>query len=153
MINMELEEKQDLSIYYYIKDLFSSYPFINVTDELPTGELVPPIIAVEPEDITIQPFELGNYEGIRIRYWYINIYAKNVAQRRNMVYRLLKELEKPIPVYNYDEGFPPDVSPTQMGCLKTENLQATFIRLMPELSDRLYYRAVIRFTAYQNETT
>jgi len=45
-------------------------------------------------------------------------FAQTKAQRDEIGYRILDSLEQCIPVYDYDEGFPPDTTPTNLGVPK-----------------------------------
>ena len=80
-------------------------------------------------------------------------YTNNKSQRDELAYRLLNGLEACIPVYDYDEGFPPDVSPTELGCLEVEDLKLQIILVFPELVDTLYWRATVSFVATYNQLT
>jgi hypothetical protein len=55
-------------------------------------------------------------------------------------------LESDVPVYNYDEGFPPSSTPSRIGCLKTDDIKMQIIKVLPELTEKMYYRSVIIFT-------
>ena len=143
---MQLQRKQDLAVYYFIKDLFSDVSGINVVDEFPTTLLTLPTIAVEAYTIDNSRFlELGDTERIMIRIWSIDIFAANKAQRDEYGYRILTALETKVPVYDYDEGNPPMVL-TKLGVLQPDRIQMEFIRILPELVDKLYYRANVNFT-------
>jgi len=145
---MYLERKQDLSIYYWLKDdIFSDAPFINIKDGFPTEGLSLPTVAVEGSDISIGPFELGNPYGIKYRIWDIDVFGENKSQRDEYAYRILNEVENKIPVYDYDEGFPPDVTPTKLGILIPERIKMEIIRVDPNLVSTLYWRATISFVA------
>ncbi len=145
---MYLERKQDLSIYYWLKDdIFADAPFINIEDGFPTESLEVPSISVEGSDINIGPFELGNPHGIKYRIWDIDIFGENKSQRDEFGYRILNEIENKIPVYNYDEGFPPDVTPTKTGVLIPERIKLEIIRIDPNLVSDLYWRATVSFVA------
>ena len=144
---MYLERKQDLSIYYWLVDLFSDVSFVTIEDGYPETELTIPTIAVEWSMIDLSPLELGNRSGLQRRVWFIEIFAENKSQRDDFGYRIMNAIEDNIPVYDYDEGFPPSVSPTQLGCLIPQRIKMEIIRVIPELVDKLYWRAVISFTA------
>lgn len=145
---MYLERKQDLSIYYWLKDsIFVDAPFINIADGFPTQGLELPMVAVEGSDINIGPFELGNPYGIKYRIWDIDVFGENKSQRDEYGYRILNEVENKIPVYDYDEGFPPDVTPTQIGILIPERIKMEIIRVDPNLVSDLYWRATVSFVA------
>lgn len=141
------ERKEDLSVYYFIKDLFSDVPFVTIIDAFPTDNLVIPSISVETQRISTFQFELGNRNRVEVRSWYIDVFAQNKSQRDEFGYRIMNALEECIPVYDYDEGFPPNVTPTRLGCLLVESVRLEWIRVMPQLVDKLYYRASVYFTA------
>jgi hypothetical protein len=145
---MELLRKQDLSVIYWLKDLFEDSPFISVVSEYTSGTLTPPCIAVETGSTDGEPFELGNREVLLQRQYYLDVYALNISQRNDYAYTIFNELTTDaIPVYDYDEGFPPDVSPTQIGTLKFVKARIDPITLDPELVDQMKYRSSIMYSA------
>lgn len=145
---MDLERKKDLSLYYYIKDSFSSVPFINIEDGFPEELLNLPVIAIESDTLRSLPFELGNRHGSPRRIWFIDIFAETKSQRDEIGYKIVYDLEEGIPVYDYDEGFPPTVTPTQIGMLvPNDYIQMKIVRVLPELVSKLYWRATITFVA------
>ena len=147
---MYLERKEDLSVYYFLKEVFPE-TFITVVDGFPEGDLVLPTVAVEAGKIDVVEFELGNRDGLRIRKWYIDIYAKNKSQRDEFGYRLLDELKDGIPVYNYDEGFPPSVTPTRVGTLTVSSKSYIPVKISADVVEKLYYRATISFVAQNDQ--
>jgi hypothetical protein len=151
---MILDIKQNLSVYYYIKDTLSGYPSIHVTDDYPDAELILPSVSVIGNDIFSKPLELGNRRGNRNRVWDIEIFGANKNQRDELASVILDIVEDYIPVYDYDQGFPPNVVP-QIGTLKIkpDTLVATPIRIFPDLVERLYWRESIKFiTEYESIT-
>jgi len=146
-MTMFIERKQDLSVYYYIENLFTTYPDITVVDEFPTTTLTIPTVAVENGMYTVEWYELGNRRGIDLRTWFIDVYAKNKSQRDDYSYLIKNEVQDGIPVYDYDEGFPPDVSPTQIGAMEILELSVEPIPILAELVSTLYYRAQVRLIA------
>jgi hypothetical protein len=148
---MYLERKEDLSIVYWLKDKFSSVDFVNIQDGFPNSELVLPTISSEQKTLTAVDIELGNKKGARDRLYNIDVFAINKAQRDEFAYKIYNELAEGIPVYDYDEGFPPDVVPTKIGCLIPKERRIDFIKVIPELVDKLYYRASIVFIVYNNK--
>ena len=148
---MDIERKKDLSYYYWLKDLFSTLP-ITVVDEFPEDNLKVPSVCIENGDVIIIPKEMGNRHGTRLRGWYIDVYAKNKVQRNEIAFKIIDALEESIPVYDYDEGFPPDVSPTKIGCMNNDNIQMNTIRVLPELVEVLYWRVQISFEGTYSET-
>jgi len=148
---MYIEKKQDLSVYYFIKTLFADAPFINVTNAFEPENLTIPTVAVENDEINTYNQELGNRSFGKIRTWYIDVFAANRSQRDEYAYRILHAVEEKIPVYDYDQGFPPDVTPTKLGVIDPESVQLTIVKVLPELTELMYYRSVVTFTAVYNE--
>jgi len=146
---MYTERKQDLSVYYFIKDILSTTPQVSVVDEFPVQKLVLPTVAVEAKTIDTSQFELGNKNRSLFRVWYIDVFAQNKSQRDELGYLILNSLEDCIPVYDYDEGFPPTVV-TRLGCLEVQDLSMEIIRINPYLVDTLYYRTTVSFSAIYN---
>jgi len=149
---IELERKQDRSIYYWLKNLFN-YPNFHIVDGYPEGELELPTIAIDFEDLRRRPHEIGNRVGESYIFWSIDIYAETKDQRDEIGFRIIKELENKIPVYDYDEGFPPLVSPTEIGVLDPEEIRLKIIKVIPDFVDKLFYRAQVMFiTRYEQKT-
>lgn len=146
-----LERKQDLSVYYFIKDLFATAPFVAVVDGYPKEGVEVPTVAVDTLRTDTVPFELGNKKRLLYRFWNVDIYANNKTQRDEFSYMILHALEDSIPVDDYDEGFPPTVTPTQIGCLIPDNIRMEIIKIMPELVDKYYYRSIVSFMATYNQ--
>jgi len=150
---MHLLRKQDLSIYYFLKDdVFASYDFVNVADGYPDADIQLPTVSIEALDIDPIGFELGNRVGRKDRLWVIDIYATNKAQRDEFAYLIIDELEIGIPVYDYDEGFPP-LTPTQLGALDVRNIRATPVIIFPEIEEKLYWRESIVFSTVYHPLT
>jgi hypothetical protein len=150
---MELNRKIDLSVYYHVKNLF---PTIQVYDGYPVDkdgrpldDLVLPSIAVERQPIILRPFELA---GRRLAHWFyvINVYGRTKAQRDDIAYILQTDLDdNNVKVYNYDEGFPPAITPSQQGTLVIDGeIRNTVVYVFPELSPLQYWRSVIDFVGY-----
>lgn len=152
---MNVEEKQYLSTIYLLRDLFVAYSSINITEEYPQDDLVLPTIAIVEKPIYISPLELGNRYGKRKRGWIIEVFAQNRQQRDSMTSTILDAIEPGIPVYNYDLGFPPSVTPPQIGALRLlpDTLIATPTTVLPELVEKLYWRTSIKYlTEYESIT-
>jgi hypothetical protein len=145
------ERLEDLSVFYYIQDLFSDATYINIVDGFPTEKLVVPTVAVEANVIESVPFEMGSRNRLQYRTFSIDVFAKNKSQRDDISYRVINALEEPIPVNNYNEGFPPTITPTQLGCLLSDNIRLDIVIIFPEFVDTLYYRSSIRFTCHYNK--
>lgn len=143
---MHVLRKQDLSIYYFLKDVvFSGYAFVNVADGYPGADLTPPTVSIEAYDVELTPYELGNRVGLRDRAWVIDVFATNKAQRDEFQFLVLDELENGIPVYDYDEGFPPSVTPSKIGTLEPINIRSSIVTIFPEIQEKIYWRASISF--------
>jgi len=155
---MQLSRKIDLSVYYYVKDYLDS-----VTDQVtivdgypvgydgqPEGELVLPTVAVERRPIKIPAFQLGGPSPTAYYAYTLDVFAKTKAQRDDLAYMLQVELDdNNIAVYNYDEGFPPTVDPTQLGALiLTGDIENRVVYVFPDVTPLLYWRAVVDFNAY-----
>jgi len=142
---MQLQRLFDLSIYYWLKDTVSSE--VTVEDGFPTKELVLPTVSITSLDITGKPFELGGCE-MDTQFWRVDVFAVNKAQRDALAYIVYKALEQGIPVYNYDEGFPPSISPTQIGTLIVSKRVSKPIHVFPDLVEKLYWRSSVTFFTY-----
>lgn len=147
---MYIELKQDLSVLQFLRTLFSDAPFIKVVDGFPEEEFDIPTVALETDSITAENFEMGNREFAKQRYWYIDVYAVSKAQRDEIAYRIIHALEEKIPVYDFDQGFPPTVIP-RLGVLDPDNVQLKVIKILPELTELMYYRSVVNFTTFYEE--
>jgi hypothetical protein len=148
---MDLLRKQDLSIFYWLKSLFTPYSFVTIDDGFPDKELENPVVTVESMDFDEVDFELGSRIGQIRRPWSIDIFALNKAQRDEFSYLIFQALRDGIPVYDYDEGFPPSVSPTQIGTLETSDREVRIIRVFPDVTQKkLFWRSAVLFlTRYQ----
>lgn len=140
---MFLERNEELSAYYFVKDLFSEYPDILVVDEYPDQDLQLPTIAVESDEIDLQNYEIGNRSTLRIRRWYIYIFSKTKTQRDDIAYTIINSFQDGINVYNYDEGFPPDVAPSVIEHLAWNSIGYTPVKVMADLPENLYFRGTI----------
>lgn len=142
---MEQTRKEQLSIYYWVADLFPS--FVNVVDEFPTDELTLPTIAVIRNSNVSRPFELGG-DNLTHKRWAIYVFAQNSGQRDDYLDRIAVQVEDNICVYNYGEGFPPEISPTQVGSLQVEDIESKPLRVYEELIKKKYWWGSVTFTTY-----
>jgi len=146
---MELNRKKDTSVVYWLRDIFVDVSGMVVVDEYREQELVVPSIALETGPMSSQPFEMGSRTKQFFRTWYIDIYAKNAEQRNEMAYRIMREADNGISVYDYDEGFPPLVSPTKIGTIGVLEQKYDPISVVPDLLEVMYWRgSVTIFTDY-----
>jgi hypothetical protein len=142
-----IERKQDIAINYWLKNLFSDAPFVTVVDGFPQDDLVLPTISVEWSTLETYSSELGNRELGKKRMWFLDIFAKDKAQRDEYAFRILHALEDGgISVYDYDLGFPPTATP-KIGCILPDSIAIEIIQVMAELTDLMHYRATVSFKA------
>lgn len=135
---------EDLSVNYFVKNLFQEAGFITITDEFPSRILTVPTISIENGKLAEERFELGNRDsGIRIRRWLINIFAVNKSQRDDFAYKLLDSTDDGINVYDYNEGFPPNASPTRINHLDVISKTYEPIDVIIQSNEKLYYRGQI----------
>lgn len=147
---MEVGRLQDISINYWLQNVVAS-TFIQVVDGFPSTKLVIPSIAIEWDTLDAIDYELGNRDGLMEREYYIDVYAQSKSQRDELIYMIHSALKDPINVYDYNEGFPPSVTPSQIGCLLPIRRTASNIPILAELVPEMYYRATIHYVAaYQN---
>jgi hypothetical protein len=142
---MQQLRKEEISIYYWLQDLVPDS--VNVEDGFPQTDLVLPTVSITELDIEATPFEMGGCE-LDTRLWRIDVFAENKAQRNNLAYDIYSELECGIPVYDYDEGFPPNTSPSQIGILEVQKRKLKPVHVFDELVDKFYWRSRITFFTY-----
>ncbi len=147
---MYYERKSDLSLYYLMQTTFSGTG-VNVVDGFPEQVLTLPTVAVDVSDLAIDEFELGNREGQRTATWNVDIFAINKSQRDEIGYKIINELKNGITVYNYDEGFPPENNPSKIGHYNVVSRRLRIINILPELVEKMYYRATVRIVAINDE--
>lgn len=152
-MGMYLERLEDLSVYYFLSDTFIDASYITIVDGFPEGEMTLPTVAVEAGRIDVREYELGNRDGLRVRRWYIDLFAKTKSQRDEFGYRLLDVLKNGIPVYNYNEGFPPSATPSRVGTLVMEAKSYVPVRVVADTPENLYYRATVSFVAHDDVIT
>jgi len=140
---MYLERKQELSIYYWLEDLFLGTG-VDIVDAYYDGDLEVPRVAIVGGDIGSSPLELGGTDKYD-RVWYLEIYASTKQQRDEIGYRIFGKLRADggLEVYDYDEGFPPDVSPSSLGWLDILRHQYRPAIFDSELQTALDWRATV----------
>lgn len=141
---MYLERKEDLAIYYWLVNSFSSVPGISIVDGFPEEPLTLPTISVDWDDTETRDFQLGDRSGSRIRTWYIDVFAKNKSTRDEFAYKIHNELKDGITVYDIVDGVPTD---TKIGHLNILQRRITVVRIDPEFVSTMYYRASISILA------
>lgn len=138
-------------MYYWLVDKFSAVPFVTIRDGFPEDELVIPTISSQWDDLEGSQYELGNRKTLKQRVYYLDVFAANKSQRDEFAYKIYNDLDDGIPVYNYNEGFPPGVTPTVLGTLIPLNRKIKQIGPYSEDPDELYYRAVVIVTAIYDQ--
>lgn len=137
---MTIYRLEDLSVNYWVRGIFTSFPQITIVNEFPTTILGVPTISVVNGKLVEEFFELGNREtGVRTRRWFIDIFAGNASQRDDFAYRILTETSDGINVYDYNGGFPP-ASPSLINHLSVISKSYNPIPVVASLNEKLYYR-------------
>ena len=145
-MTISIERNELLSSYYWLVDLFSDSNFVGIEIGFPDKEISLPVISVEWENIDSFPFELGNKKQVKEIRFSFDVFALNKDQRNEFIFRIFDELDSGIPVYDYNDGFPPDVTPTRLGCLIPLRKNAKNIPVLPGLTRELYFRSSITVT-------
>lgn len=139
--SMTIYRLEDLSMNFFIKSLFADFSFITVVDEFPKVVLNLPTISVVNGKLSEEEFELGNRDkGLRTRRWFIDVFALNKSQRDDFGYKILSNTKDGINIYDYNEGFPPDASPTKINHLSVITQVYEPIDVIPQVNEKLYYR-------------
>jgi hypothetical protein len=151
MANLNIYRLEDLSVFYFIKNIFSDLAeFIEVVDSFPEQILRIPTISIDAGKLKEELYELGDRDRIRIRTWYIDIFAKNKSQRDDFGYTILGASKDGINVYDYNEGFPPENSPARVNHMDILSRSYEPIPVMLDEGEKLYYRGQIIFVT-QND--
>jgi len=146
-INITPERNEDISLVIWLRSLFSGVLADDqVLDGFPETSLKLPSVAAEWDTVDGYPVEIGNRKWTKERRWYIDIFAVSKSQRDEYAFLIFNALDEGIPVYDYNEGFPPVVA-TQVETLIPISKRIQNMEVIPELSERLYYRATITFVA------
>ena len=148
---MNIYRLEDLSMYFFIKDMFSDVSFINVVDSFPEEILTIPTISIDAGRIKEELFEVGNRDRVRIRTWYIDVFAKNKSQRDDFGYRILDQSNNGINVYDYNEGFPPDVTPSRIEHFDILSISYEPVPVMLDEVEPKYFRGQVILVT-QNDT-
>lgn len=148
---MLIYRKEDLSVYYFIKGVFSLAPSISIEDGFPEKLLTIPTVSIEAGKLSEEYFEIGNRDRLRIRTWFIDIFANNKSQRDDFGYKILDESDNGINIYDYDEGFPPNSSPTKIGHMDILSKSYEPIPVLLDENEKLYFRGQVILVT-QNDT-
>lgn len=152
-MTVHLYRNIERSVYFWLKDIFSTAPFVNIVDAFPSELLKLPTIAVEVLAYELEPLEMGTRQlNDRNIHFTVEIFAETKTQRDDYAYLIMDNLEERIPVYDFNYGFPPTASPPQIGVLLPYNIKYTPIKVFPELTDKMYWRGQIYFFVNYEET-
>lgn len=142
---------EDLSMFFFIKNMFSDNLSIKIVDSFPEKGLTIPTISVDTGKLKEESYELGSRDKVRVRVWYIDIFAVNKSQRDDFGYRILNQSKNGINVYDYNEGFPPSVTPTRIEHLEVLNISYEPIPVMLDEAQPKYFRGQVILVT-QNDT-
>jgi hypothetical protein len=131
---------EDIAMNYWVREILEPFGIINIVDEFPVEIATVPTVSVVEGKIAEQEYELGNRDGVRVRRWFIDVFALNKQQRKDVGYKLLSEAKQGINVYDYNEGFPPDASPSFINHLSVINRTFEPLDIIQDLNPKLYYR-------------
>jgi hypothetical protein len=143
---------EDLSMFFFIKNLFYDTPSIKIVDSFPEEILSVPTVSIDAGRLKEEVYELGNRDRLRVRVWYIDIFAVNKSQRDDFGYRILEQTKNGINIYNYNEGFPPDITPTRIEHVEVLNISYEPIPVMLDEAQPKYFRGQVILVT-QNDTT
>lgn len=147
---MEQIRLEQLSIYYWLQSLVPD--FVTIKDEYPFDELSLPTISITSGDTRARPFQLGSSE-LDYQDWEIYIFAQNSGQRDDYLSIIYNEAENNICVYNYNLGFPPNVSPPETGSLMVVNRVKKPLRVYEDLVKKKYWWGVVSLRTYFDPST
>lgn len=151
-MTLSIYRLEDLSVFFFIKNTFIDIAnFITIVDSYPDEILSVPTIAVDAGRLKEEPYELGNRDLLRVRTWYIDIFAKNRAQCDDFAYKILEQTKNGINVYDYNEGFPPKIIPSIIEHMDILSRSYEPIPVMLDGSEKLYYRGQVILVT-QNDT-
>ena len=165
-----------LSIYYFLKGklddsgwgstgyynndvvmLMDAYPSDEDLKKIvaePSGmsdsEIVLPIVAMEMANQGHRPLELGSKDAT-VRLFSISILGREKAETEDLAQQVYEWLEfNNIELKNYNMGFPPDIDPSVVGTIDTENLSMVPIRIIgsPDISDKHRYEITFNAVTY-----
>jgi len=143
---------EDLSMFYFIKNMFQDLAsFIEIVDSFPERVLTIPTISIDAGKIKEELFEMGDKDKVRIRTWYIDVFAKNKSQRDDFGYKILDKTKNGINIYDYNEGFPPDIIPTKIGHMDILSISYEPVPVMLDESEPLHFRGQVILVT-QNDT-
>ena len=142
---------EDLSMFYFIKNVFSDTPYIEIVDSFPEEILTVPTVSIDAGKLKEELFQLGDRNKVRYRTWYIDIFAKNKSQRDDFGYRILDQIKNGVNIYNYNEGFPPVATPSRIGHMDILSISYEPMPVMLDEVQPSYFRGQVILDT-QNDT-
>lgn len=142
MTLMTIYRLEDLSVNYFIREIFQDTSFINVVDDFPVEILNLPTVSIVAGKLLEEQLEMGTKaKDLRTRRWFIDIFAITKSQRDDLAYKVLETLKtQGINVYDYNEGFPPNASPARINHLSVIRQSYEPIDVIRQENEKLYYR-------------
>jgi hypothetical protein len=144
--NLTPEHLENMSLVYWLRGKFGGTFDDNIMEGFPVTDLVVPSIAVEWDYAEGYELEIGNRKMEKQRFWYIDVFAVSRAQRDDFAFKIFNDIDEGIVIYNYNQGFPPTVVPS-IGTMIPISKRVQNTQVLPELTDKLYYRATVSFVA------
>jgi hypothetical protein len=116
----------------------------------PDTEVVLPIVVVEFLNQTPQPIGIGERDGT-IRPFLISVLGDSAANAQDIAQEIYSALdEEDITLNDYNQGFPPDITPSGVGVIRVDglNLSPVMIAGSPNVADRHRIEIFFNGTVY-----
>jgi hypothetical protein len=141
---MSVYRLEDLSMIYFVKEVFLDFPNVIIVNEFPKTILQVPTISIINRKLIEERFEIGNRDsGLRTRRWFIDIFGSSVSQRDDFAYEILDTSDNGMTVYDYNEGFPPSVSPAAVNHLSVISKSYEPLDIPIQDNEKVHYRGQI----------
>ena len=153
--------QEDLSVYFFIKDLLGSkvrrvvdsYPYTNIED----NTLEVPCVSVEHSVTFDNGGELGS-SWFR-RTWSIDVFASTDTQRDELSDIIFQALDNSIPIRDYSSGFKEDgkgLAGVDLRIIEWAGVEDRSMRptyAFPSLSNKKFWRTTITFSTVTTQAT
>ena len=163
-----------LSVYYFLKDKlddgdwgstgYANNELVTLKDAYPTdeeldrivlpenytgdsNEIVLPVVAIDSGYQNEYPYELGSGPGTA-RQFIISIFGRERGETDDLSQQIYEWFrDNNISLNNYNEGFPPTVTPTQVGTIEVDRVSLVPINIYdsPNVADK--HRRDVSFLA------
>ena len=153
--------QEDLSVYFFIKELLSgkvsnikdSYPYT----ELESSTLVVPCVSVEHSHTVDTGGELGG-SWFR-RTWAVDVFALNDTQRDEIADLIFMALDMSIPIKNFSSGFRADgkslagadLNVIEYAVVEDRSMRPTYS--FNSLADKKFWRMNMTFSTITTQAT